>query len=249
VADAVKLVTDKLDTALELDGSVYRYTTNALEQAPTGGSAPSAAEIRIEIDANSTQLAAIKAKTDNLPNDPADASVIAGRFDTLDTSIADVPTVAEFNARTIAAANYALEATLTSMKGATFDTSTDSLEALRNRGDAAWVTATGFSTHNPADVVTALGTGSSLTALATASALDDVPTATENADALLKRDMSEVTGEAARSPINALRRLRNKSELSGATLTTYKEDDSTSAWTAAVTTDADAEPITSVDPA
>jgi hypothetical protein len=32
----------------------------------------------------------IKAKTDNLPSDPADASVIAGRFDTLDTSVADV---------------------------------------------------------------------------------------------------------------------------------------------------------------
>ncbi len=45
VADAIKVVTDKLDTALELDGSVYRYTTNALEQAPTGGSAPTAAEI------------------------------------------------------------------------------------------------------------------------------------------------------------------------------------------------------------
>lgn len=34
---AIKSVTDKLDTALELDGSVYRYTVNALEQAPAGG--------------------------------------------------------------------------------------------------------------------------------------------------------------------------------------------------------------------
>ena len=33
---AIKAVTDKLDTALELDGAVYRYTTNALEQAPAG---------------------------------------------------------------------------------------------------------------------------------------------------------------------------------------------------------------------
>ena len=32
------------------------------------------------------------------------------------------------------------------MKGATFNDTTDSLEALRNRGDAAWVTATGFAT-------------------------------------------------------------------------------------------------------
>jgi hypothetical protein len=40
-------------------------------------------------------VGAIKLKTDNLPSDPADASVIAGRFDTVDTSIADLPTNAE----------------------------------------------------------------------------------------------------------------------------------------------------------
>lgn len=33
-----------------------------------------------------------------------------------------------------------------------FANTTDSLEALRDRGDAAWVTATGFSTHSAADV-------------------------------------------------------------------------------------------------
>ena len=35
---AIKGVTDKLDTTVELDGAVYRFTTNALEQAPSGGS-------------------------------------------------------------------------------------------------------------------------------------------------------------------------------------------------------------------
>lgn len=63
---AIKVVTDKLDTALELDGAVYRYTTNALEQAPTGGSAPTVEAIRQEIDANSTQLAAIVDDTNEL---------------------------------------------------------------------------------------------------------------------------------------------------------------------------------------
>ena len=38
----VDAIADMLDTALELDGAVYRFTTNALEQAPTGGSAPTA---------------------------------------------------------------------------------------------------------------------------------------------------------------------------------------------------------------
>lgn len=46
-------------------------------------------------DAVLAQIALVKAKTDNLPTDPADASVIAGRFDTLDISVADLPTNAE----------------------------------------------------------------------------------------------------------------------------------------------------------
>jgi hypothetical protein len=36
---------------------------------------------------------------------------------------------------------FAKESTLTEIKGSTFDTGTDSLEAIRNRGDAAWITA------------------------------------------------------------------------------------------------------------
>lgn len=56
---AIKGVTDKLDTALVQDGAVYQLTANALELAPTGGSAPTAVAIRQEIDSNSTKLAAI----------------------------------------------------------------------------------------------------------------------------------------------------------------------------------------------
>ena len=45
----------------------------------------------------------------------------------------------------------------------TYDVTTDSLEAVRDRGDAAWITATGFSTHSAADVKTAIeAAGSSL---------------------------------------------------------------------------------------
>lgn len=35
---------------------------------------------------------------------------------------------------------------------ADYDNTTDSLQAIRDRGDAAWITATGFSTHSAADV-------------------------------------------------------------------------------------------------
>lgn len=76
-----------------------------------------------------------------------------------------------------------------------------------------------------------------------------VPTAIENADALLNRDMSAVADTTARSPLNALRFLRNKWSISGATLTVRKEDDAAAAWTATVSTTAGADPVTGNDPA
>ena len=80
------------------------------------------------------------------------------------------------------------------------------------------------------------------------SQISGIPTAIQNADALLKRDLGAVTGEASRSPINALRALRNKTAVASGVLTVTKENDSTVAWTAAVVTTPGAEPITSVDP-
>lgn len=75
-----------------------------------------------------------------------------------------------------------------------------------------------------------------------------LPTAVQNADALLKRDWTAVTGEAARSVLNALRFIRNKWSITGNTLTVTKEDDLATAWTAATTSDAGADPITGSDP-
>jgi len=69
------------------------------------------------------------------------------------------------------------------------------------------------------------------------------------ADAFLRRDMSLVSGASARSPLNALRALRNRVTVASGTMTVYAEDDTTSIWTAAVTSDAGANPITGIDPA
>lgn len=81
------------------------------------------------------------------------------------------------------------------------------------------------------------------------AAVGDIPTALQNADALLNRDMSAVSDTNARSPLNALRFLRNLWAIAGTTLTVKKEDDSTTAWTATMSTDAAAVPITGSDPA
>ena len=69
-----------------------------------------------------------------------------GQIDDIET---DLNTPDQYKADVSA---LALEATLTAMKGATFAEATDSLEALRNRGDIAWLTATGFSTHTAAAI-------------------------------------------------------------------------------------------------
>src|SRR3990167_4454755 len=92
------------------------------------------------------------------------ADIIAVKADTaailLDTAeigaagagLTNIGTIATVTNLTNLPAAAALEATLTAMKGATFAGATDSLEAIRDRGDAAWITATGFSTHSAADV-------------------------------------------------------------------------------------------------
>jgi hypothetical protein len=87
---------------------------------------------------------------------------------------------------------------------------------------------------------------------ASPAAVSDIPTAIQNADALLNRDMSTGTDSGSttvRTPRQALRFLRNKWDLAAGTLTVKKEDDSTTSWTAAITTDAAAVPVIGSDPA
>jgi hypothetical protein len=84
-------------------------TVDTLTNAPT---VPSAAAIRAEIDSNSTQLAAIKSKTDNLPASPAatgdipsaNISAIKAKTDLLNTDrLAQVSTVSTTGAQLAAA--------------------------------------------------------------------------------------------------------------------------------------------------
>jgi hypothetical protein len=74
----------------------------------------------------------------------------------------------------------------------------------------------------------------------------------EIADGVLNRNMATGTDSGSstvRTVRQALRALRNKVTASGGTLTVYKEDDATSSWTGAITTDAAADPVTAIDPA
>jgi hypothetical protein len=80
------------------------------------------------------------------------------------------------------------------------------------------------------------------------AATSDIPTAVDNADALLKRDMSAVTGEASRSPLNSFRFIRNGfNPITGNTLEVLKEDDVTVAYTRTLTKDPNGEPIIGIN--
>lgn len=73
------------------------------------------------------------------------------------------------------------------------------------------------------------------------------PTAAQNADTLLGRNIAGGSN-GGRTVKDALRISRNKVAESGGTLTIYQEDDTTPAWTAAVTRTA-ADPVSAIDPA
>ena len=77
-------------------------------------------------------------------------TTLDGKIDTIDTNVDSI----------LEDTGTDIPATLTNMSGATFNTTTDSLEAIRNQGDAAWITATGFSTHSAADVRTEMDANS-----------------------------------------------------------------------------------------
>jgi hypothetical protein len=70
----------------------------------------------------------------------------------------------------------------------------------------------------------------------------------EIADGILGRNIAggSSTGRLVK---DAFRAIRNKSAIAAGTLTVYQEDDTTSAWTATVVSDATANPIISIDPA
>lgn len=73
---------------------------------------------------------------------------------------------------------------------------------------------------------------------ATPAAVSDIPTALQNADALLDRSMGDALDTNNRTLLNAIRFLRNKMIANGNVLTVFKEDNVTPAFTSTLTTNA-----------
>ena len=106
-----------------------RGTDGANTTVPdAAGVAPTAAEIKTEVAAALADI-----KLDHLLNIAVDTNwATTVHLDSVIGHLADVGTAA------------------------TFSRTTDALEAIRNQGDSAWLTAAGFSTHSAADVKTAI---------------------------------------------------------------------------------------------
>lgn len=244
-----------------------------------------------------TEIAAIKAKTDNLPAAPA--------------AVSDIPTAAAVadavwdealaghvaggsTGEALGAAGGAGDPWITALPGAysagsagyivgtnlnatvssrATQTSVDTIDDLLDTEVAAIKSDTAAILIDTAEIGAA---GAGLTALATQAsvntiddfidtevaaikaktdlipaapaAVGDIPTAVENADALLGRNVSGGSS-SGRTVKQAFHFIRNKWVVAAGTLTVYDTDDTTSSWTAAVTGTAGADPVTGSDPA
>lgn len=187
-----------------------------------------------------TEVAAIKAKTDNLPSDPADASDVAGliaaveaKVDTIDGIVdAILVDTSEIGAAGAGLTVLATAAALSTVAGYV-DTEVGAIKAVTDKLDDTLEDDGGtyrFTTN----------------ALEQAPSGGTPPTTAQIADKLLGRNVAGGS-DGGRTVTDALRTLRNKSEIAAGTLTVYEEDDSTPAWTASVTTAA-GDPLSSIDP-
>ena len=123
--------------------------------------------------------------------------------------------------------NTEMVAAFTEIKGTTWSSGTDTLEAIRNRGDSAWITATGFAVAGDAMTLTA-GERTTL------------------ADVILVRAVQNVEDSADRHSLGALIMFVTNWSISGATLTAKKPSNDSTFDTYALGTTPDVDPVTGV---
>lgn len=286
----------------------------------TGFNDLSAAQVNAEADTALSDAGVTTARTGYLDNLSGGAVALASSLATLAGKFTGITLVAEWlgliAGKQTGNSTARTELRATGAGSGTFDETTDSQEAIRDRGDSAWTTATGFSTLDAAGVRSAVGLASAnldtqlsaiagyidtevaaiLTKIGTPSAdlaadiaaiyakvdtevaailaavdtevaaikaktdnlpaapaaVGDIPTAVQNADALLGRNLAGGSN-GGRTVKDALRVLRNKvvivpiDETSG-TINVYDEADAVVIWSGTVTRAA-VDAMTAVDPA
>ena len=167
--DSAALATTALSNATWTDAKAVHLDANISSR-----SSHNAAAVKTAIEAAGSSIALMLADTNELQTDWKDAGRLDNLLDAIPTTAMrgtdgantvepDVAgTLATYDppTRTEATADKAaIIADLLTMKqkvAGTYDREIDSMEAIRDRGDAAWIAATGFSTHSAADVKTAV---------------------------------------------------------------------------------------------
>jgi len=251
-----------IPTAEQNAAAVWGYLIRTLTSV--GGATLAEIEASTVLAKEATS-AAIKAKTDALPSDPADQSAI-------EAAISAIPSAPS------AAANAAAVRSELATELARIDAATSSRATPANVPSAA-TTATAvraelaaeladvvaIDARLPADPADQSAVEAAIAALpapldapatqaAAAAAIAayapatsaDVPAPAAVADALLARNLAGGT-DGGRTVRDALRASRNRVAIDGTTLTVYQEDDATAAWSAALSL-ATRKPIMQVDP-
>ncbi len=147
----ISTVTDRLDDTLEDNAGTYRFTSASLAQAPTGGSAPTAEEIADEVETRT--IAAVTTLVDPPPDSAGVTTLLTRIPAALFTGITSLAQwLGLLAGKQVGDSTARTEIRATGAGSGTYNETTDSQEALRDRGDSAWTTATGFSTHSASDV-------------------------------------------------------------------------------------------------
>ena len=183
----------------------------------------------------------------------------AAKLDNLDATVSSRSTLTaqqvwEYTTRSLTTFGTLASDVAAAVWGATTRTLTGFGSLVADMADAVWGAAsrtlTSFGFAVTAQTVQDK-TGYSLTeaydAAKSAAQPADIPTTSQIADKILGRNLAG-GADGGRTVRDALRGLRNRREISAGELRVYQEDDSTVAWTAAVTTASDADPVTGIDP-
>lgn len=246
-------VTNKVQGVVLTD-TVTTYTGNTVQTGDAFArlGAPAGASVSADVAAVKAQTAAIEVDTADIQT-RLPATLSGGRMrsqvEAFDANAITAASLAADAGAEIAAAVWD-EARAGHVAGGSFG---EGVASVQGNVTGSVASVTGNVGGNVTGSVGSVAAGGITAASVATGAIDADAIATdaanEIADALLNRDMGAVSDTNARSPLNALRLLRNKSDVAAGTLTVKKEDDATTAWTAAVSTDAAANPIVGVDPA
>lgn len=212
-AQDVKAVTDRIGGLIE-DVSGDRFTAKALEEAPTGGSAPTASEIADEVETrehiltsayDAAKTAASQTSVNDLPTNSELATALAAADDAVlallalvDAKTTNLPSDPADQSLIIAATN-ALMSAITALNNLSAAQVRTELSPELDRIDVAISTRAPESGGNVAAIKSKTDNLPALPA-----AVSDIPTAAQNADALLDRSDAIETGITLRGALRVV---------------------------------------------